>query len=717
MAIEPIPVADIQVPQEFSRLRDLAYNLWWSWTPEARLLFSNIDTYLWSRYRNPVELLINIEPHHWERLLNSGGNFVSQYRKVIRDFDNYMNPDDPTWFQQHYPDYKGGKIAYFSTEFGLHESIGIYCGGLGVLSGDHAKAASDLGIPFVGVGVLYRKGYFHQNIDLDGRQHHIYNNFDFYRLPLRPMHNAAGRDLVVTVDYPDRQVYARVWQLTVGRVQLYLLDTDIMENDPGDRPMTAQLYVRGREMRLCQELMLGIGGVRALRELKITPSVWHMNEGHSAFQVVERIRAHMAEGMTWKDACATIRGNTLFTTHTPVPAGNEAFEPSLVEKYLRVHTEKMGVEVQQMLDLGKSYPEGGAQPFNLTAVGLRFSHYNNGVSKLHGEVANHMWHHLYPGAKPTDQNIKAVTNGVHIATWLGHDIRTIIEEVLGSGWHGYEADPEFWKGIFKIKDKDLWAAHQSQKDRMIRLVRHRLVEQFARHGKGPDSIREMNRMLDPNVLTIGFARRFATYKRAGLIFRDYDRLRRIITNAEHPVQIIFSGKAHPADEPGQGLVRDIVTKAIYSDLKGYIFFVEDYDIRIARHLVQGVDIWMNTPRRPREASGTSGMKAAINGALNFSISDGWWPEAFNEKNGWIIGGGYQTDNEDEQDYRDSTSLYEILQNQIIPLYYGNRKAGCPCEWVQWMKESMATIIPGFSAARMLQDYTRDAYMPTAARQA
>ncbi|MDD3605472.1 MAG: alpha-glucan family phosphorylase, partial [Kiritimatiellae bacterium] len=296
MAIEPIPVADIQVPQEFARLRDLAYNLWWSWTPEARLLFSNIDAYLWGRYRNPVELLINIEPHHWDLLLNGGGNFMSQYRKVIRDFDRYMNPDEPTWFQQQYPEYKSDRIAYFSTEFGLHESLGIYCGGLGVLSGDHAKAASDLGIPFVGVGVLYRKGYFHQAIDLDGRQHHIYNNFDFYRLPLRPMHNAAGRDLVVTVDYPDRQVYARVWQLAVGRVQLYLLDTDILENDPGDRPMTSQLYVRGREMRLCQEIMLGIGGVRALRELKIQPAVWHMNEGHSAFQVVERMRAHLAEG-------------------------------------------------------------------------------------------------------------------------------------------------------------------------------------------------------------------------------------------------------------------------------------------------------------------------------------------------------------------------------------------------------------------------------------
>ncbi|HNS79865.1 MAG TPA: alpha-glucan family phosphorylase [Kiritimatiellia bacterium] len=715
MAIEPIPVADIQVPQEFARLRDLAYNLWWSWTPEARLLFSNIDAYLWGRYRNPVELLINIEPHHWDRLLNGGGNFMSQYRKVIRDFDRYMNPDEPTWFQQQYPEYKSDRIAYFSTEFGLHESLGIYCGGLGVLSGDHAKAASDLGIPFVGVGVLYRKGYFHQAIDLDGRQHHIYNNFDFYRLPLRPMHNAAGRDLVVTVDYPDRQVYARVWQLAVGRVQLYLLDTDILENDPGDRPMTSQLYVRGREMRLCQEIMLGIGGVRALQELKIQPAVWHMNEGHSAFQVVERMRAHLAEGMTWKEASEAIRVNTLFTTHTPVPAGNEAFEASLVEKYMRVFTDKMGVDVHQMLDLGKSYPEGGSQPFNLTAVGLRFSHYSNGVSKLHGEVANHMWHHLYPGAKPTDQNIKSVTNGVHITTWLGHDIRTIIEEALGTGWIGHEDDPEFWKGILKIRDKDLWAAHQSQKDRMIRLVRHRLVEQFARHGKGPDSIREMNRMLDPNVLTIGFARRFATYKRAGLIFRDYDRLRQIITNAEHPVQIVFSGKAHPADEPGQDLIRDIVTKAIYSDLKGYIFFVEDYDIRIARHLVQGVDVWMNTPRRPREASGTSGMKAAINGALNFSVSDGWWPEAHNGKNGWIIGSEHHIDNEDEQDYRDSTSLYDILQNQIIPLYYQNRTAGCPCEWVQWMKESMATIIPGFSAARMLQDYTRDAYMPTAQR--
>jgi glycogen phosphorylase len=715
MSIEPTPVADIQVPEELSKLQDLAYNMWWSWTPRARSLFSSIDKQLWALYRNPVQLLINIEPHRWAGLMDDGGQFMSDYKRVIRDFERYLSADAETEFKRDYPDYKGGPVAYFSTEFGIHESLGIYAGGLGVLSGDHAKAASDLGLPFVGIGLLYRNGYFRQNIDLDGRQHHIFNEFDFYRLPLRPLHTTTGRDLIVSVEFPGRDVMARVWQLTVGRVKLYLLDTDIPENDPADRPITSQLYVRGREMRICQELMLGVGGVRALRELRINPAVWHMNEGHSAFLVIERLREAMKQGRPWREAVEGIKRNTMFTTHTPVPAGNEAFDVGMAEKYLAGFAKSMGVDLGQIIELGRSYPGGGSQPFNLTALAIRLSSYSNAVSKLHGEVSNDMWRHLFPGTGPQDKPIKSVTNGVHVATWLGHDIRTLIEERIGSDWQEHCHDAAYWQKIKGIKDEELWDAHINLKDRMMRLIRHRLVEQFARHGKSPDEMREVARMLDPNVLTIGFGRRFATYKRAGLIFQDYNRLRNLITHPEHPVQIVFSGKAHPADQPGQDLVRRIFDIAFQSELRGRVFFVEDYDIRIARHMVQGVEVWLNTPRRPREASGTSGMKAAMNGAVNLSIADGWWPEAYNGKNGWVISNGRTFDNEEMQDYEDSTSFYDLLEHQVIPLYYGNRKQGLPGGWIEMMKESMATIIPAFSASRMLAEYTRDAYMPCAER--
>jgi len=712
MAIETIPVADIRVPAEVSRLRDLAYNLWWSWTPRARRLFSSINSTLWATYRNPVQLLINIEPHQWERLIQDVGPFMSDYRKVIRDFDRYMEQEQ-TPFKKHFPHYDGGPIAYFSTEFGLHESLGIYCGGLGVLSGDHAKAASDYGLPFIGVGPLYRKGYFRQSIDPDGRQHHIFADFDFYRLPIRPLQSSSGHNLTVSVDLPGRAVLAQVWQLKVGRVTLYLLDTDIPDNDPADRPITSQLYVRGREMRLCQELVLGIGGAHVIRELGIKPAVWHMNEGHSAFLSIERLNGLMRDGHTWDDACKTIAADTVFTTHTPVPAGNETFDQHLVEKYMAHFAKNMGVETQRIVDLGKSYPEGGSQPFNLTALAIRMSSMTNGVSKLHGEVSSHMWHHLFPGKQASDLPVQYVTNGVHVATWLGHEMRTLIEEEIGSDWNEHLTDADYWAAVRDIPDADLWAAHQYQKERLITLVRSRLVQQFARHGKSPDEMREIGQVLDPKALTIGFARRFATYKRAGLIFKDYNRLRQIITQADRPVQFIFSGKAHPADVPGQDLVRDIVNIASHSDLAGHIIFLEDYEMRVARHLVQGVDVWLNTPRRPREASGTSGMKAAMNGAPNLSIADGWWPEAYNGKNGWLISDGREFDNEEMQDYEDSSSFYEILEHHVVPAYYDNRQKGVPVHWLAIMKESMATIIPGFSAARMLHDYAKDFYMPTA----
>lgn len=714
-----MPTADIHVPNEVSRLTEVAYNLWWTWTPRARRLFASIDKQLWARYRNPVQLLINIEPHAWRAVIEDGGQFMSDYRRVLREFDAYMKPEQRTWFQDNFPDYRGGPVAYFSPEFGLHESIPIYCGGLGVLSGDHAKAASDLGLPFVGVGLMYRQGYFQQAVDPDGRQHHIFSDIDFLRLPASPVYSATGRPLLVEVDFPGRGVRARVWHMKVGRVDLYLLDTDIEENEPADRPITAQLYVRGREMRLCQEWLLGIGGVRALRALGIRPAVWHINEGHSAFLLVERLAEECAEGKSWKEALAEVREKAVFTTHTPVPAGNEAFDMHLVEKYLRPFCEKHGLECDTLLSLAKSYPDGGPQPFNLTAFALRLSRYANGVSRIHGEVARQMWGHIFSGNQSAEgtgipsgpKTIHHITNGVHVATWLGHDVRTLIEERMGRDWLLHELDPEYWEGIRKLDNRELWEAHQNQKDRLIRFVRHRLLRQLSRHGKSPEELREADRSLDLNVLTIGFARRFATYKRAYLLFHDYNRLKALITNPDHPVQIIFSGKAHPADEPGQELIRQIVNLAFYSELKGRVFFIENYDIRVARHLVQGVDVWLNTPRKPREASGTSGMKAAMNGALNVSIADGWWPEAYNGKNGWVIGDGKQFENDEMQDYADAASLYQVLEREVIPAYYGQRDNGVPQEWVGRMKESMISVIPRFTSSRMLHEYVHQAYLP------
>jgi len=712
-----MPTADIHVPNEVSRLTELAYNLWWTWTPRARRLFASIDKQLWARYRNPVQLLINIEPHAWRTVIEDGGQFISDYRRVIREFDAYMKPENPTWFERNFPDYKGGPVAYFSPEYGLHESIGIYCGGLGVLSGDHAKAASDLGLPFVGVGLLYRYGYFQQAVDPDGRQHHIFSEIDFLRLPISPVYATTGRPLLVEVDFPGRSVYARVWHMKVGRVDLYLLDTDIEENDPADRPITAQLYVRGREMRLCQEWLLGIGGVRALRAMQINPAVWHINEGHSAFLLLERLAEERRDGKNWSEAVESVRRGTVFTTHTPVPAGNEAFDRGLVYRYLQPFCEKHNMECSALMDMAKSYPEGATQPFNLTALALRLSRYANGVSRIHGEVARQMWGHILSDAGERTESsgpsgprsIDYITNGVHVATWLGHDVRTMIEEKLGRDWLMKEDQPDFWEQLRRIPDREIWEAHQNQKDRLIRFVRHRLLKQLSRHGKSPDELREVHHALDPNVLTIGFARRFATYKRAYLLFNDYNRLKSIITDREHPVQIIFSGKAHPADEAGQELVRQIVNLAFYSELKGYVFFIENYDMRVARHLVQGVDVWLNTPRKPREASGTSGMKAALNGAVNVSIADGWWPEAYNGQNGWVIGDGKGFDNDEMQDYADAASLYELLEKEILPAYYSEREDGVPRRWVGIMKESMITVAPRFSATRMLRQYIQDAY--------
>ncbi len=716
MQFRSAPQSDIELPKEVSRLRELAYNLWWSWNPQARRMFAHIYPALWAIYRNPVELLINIEPHHWETLLEDDV-FMTMYRSVLREFDQYLKSLGESWFAKNRAGYQGGPFVYFSTEFGLHECLRVYSGGLGVLSGDHCKSASDLGLPFIAVGPLYKAGYFEQEIEPDGRQQHFYPTYDFSRLPVQPVLGDNGRPLHIDVEFPGRTVYARVWLAQVGRVPAFLLDTDTNKNDPADRPITGQLYVGGRDMRICQEIVLGLGGVRVLQALGIEPACWHMNEGHCAFLGLERVRNLVKNGLSFADACREVAKNSVFTTHTPVPAGNEAFEPDLIRKYFKKYCDDVGIKMDQLIELGLSYPGRGHQPFSLTVLAIHLSTYCNGVSKLHGTVSNQMWGHLYPATKPGDLPIKAITNGVHTQTWLGFHMAELFEKYMTPAWRDNLMDDLFWKrGVANIPDKELWEVHHLQKETLVRFVRTRLRDQLARHGCSPDELRGLEEVLHPDTLTIGFARRFATYKRADLLFRDFDRLRAILDNPDRPVQIIFAGKAHPADRPGQDLIRRIFEISRHSDLRGHIVFLENYNMRVARQLVQGVDIWLNTPRRPHEASGTSGMKAAINGAPNFSIADGWWCEATETgKNGWTIADGQQFDNPDMQDYEDSESLYSILEEQIVPLYYTRDVNGLPVEWIKVMKNSIATITPRFSTARMVRDYAEDAYLPAAQR--
>ncbi len=710
---KPIPrlhIADIDLPREVAKLYDLAYNLWWSWSPRARALFNQIDSRAWALYRNPVQLLINFDRTHWQSRLEDD-SFVAAYRQVTQAFERYTAEPAETWFARRFPEARG-TIAYFCMEFGLHQSLRLYSGGLGVLAGDHLKSASDLGLPLVGVGLLYRNGYFRQTIDADGRQQHNYPDYDFSRLPVRPASGPTGRVVHVTVPFPDREIRVLVWVAQVGRVPLVLLDTDVPQNDSADRPITSMLYTPGREMRLAQEVVLGVGGVRALEALGIEPSVWHMNEGHSAFLQFERIRRAMEAGEgDFESILPGIRRRSVFTTHTPVPAGNEVFDPPLVRKYFERFWLALGVPPERWLALGNNDHGEPNQPFNMTALALRTSARVNGVSKLNAEVSARMWNHLLPETLPEAERMRAVTNGVHPATWLGVELQELFARWFGEKWSQVLASETGKVAILEGPDEELWEAHLEQKRRLARFLRSRLRDQFARHGLSPDELRNVEQMFDPEVLTIGFARRFATYKRAGLLFSDLHRLRQLVSDPARPVQILLAGKAHPADKEGQGLIAHLFQLSQSDKLKGRVFFVEDYDMRVARMLVQGVDVWLNTPQRPLEASGTSGMKAAMNGALNCSIADGWWPEGHDGRNGWVIAGKEVAGDDAARDREDALALYHLLEEQIVPAYYDRDEQQIPRRWVAMMKEAIATITPKFSSDRMVREYAESAYLP------
>ncbi len=703
MHIRTIHIADIELPKEMERLRDLAYDLWWSWSPQATRLFAWIDPDHWRRYHNPVQLLINVEPQQWARLL-ADSEFRRTYESVIQALDGYRA--QPGWLSEQV-NALGGPVAYFSMEFGIHESLGVYSGGLGVLSGDHCKAASDLGVPLVGVGLLYQSGYFRQTVDGDGFQQHIYPNYDFARLPVLPVEAPGGGVLTVPVDLPGRIVQAAVWKAQVGRVPVLMLDTDIPLNDPADRPITGILYVRGREMRLCQEIVLGVGGVRALRSLGIRPAVWHMNEGHVAFLGLERARAKVGRGDGLQDALKAVARNCVFTTHTPVPAGNETFDKEMVRRYMEPWVREMGCEPDEVLGLGSDNGN-----FNLTVLAIRLSSAVNGVSQLHGEVSSAMWRHLWPGSP--ERPVGAITNGVHTPTWVGPEMRSLYAHYLDPAWEQHLLEPDFWTRIRAVPDDELWAAHRSQKERLVRFVRERVRLQGARHGLSPDELRTVEGLLNPHALTIGFARRFATYKRAVLVLSDLERLGKILADAARPVQIVFAGKAHPADRAGQDLIRRLFLLT-QGEMRGKLVFLEDYDIEMGRMLVQGCDVWLNTPRRPQEASGTSGQKLPVNGGVNLSIPDGWWVEGYRGDNGWNIGDGSDAGDVEAQDREDAARLYALLEEDVVPCFFERDQEGLPRRWIATMKASIESVVPQFSAHRMVRDYVDTTYLPAARR--
>ena len=705
------------IPERISRLVEIAYNLWWTWHPEAQELFRRIDARLWEDiYHNPVLFLGQVRQAALDDVAKDP-DFIRVYHDTLTTFDAYQ-VFDQTWFKQTYGDKIDKPIAYFSAEFGLHECLPIYSGGLGILSGDHTKEASDLGLPFVGVGFLYPQGYFKQVITPNGDQEAIYVKVRFTEAPARPAFTAEGKEVVVSVslpargNLPDRQVYAKVYQIQVGNVPLYLMDTDIHPNALEDRELSARLYGGDDEMRLAQEMMLGIGGVRALRALGLEPAVFHMNEGHSAFLVLERARELVESGLNFAEAAEIVRKSSVFTTHTPVPAGHDTFPFHMMDRYFPQWHEYLKISREEFLNLARQDQNWGPT-FSMTVLALKMSGRHNGVSKLHGEVSRKMWSWLWPDKKIEDIPITHVTNGIHTETWLAPELKALFDQHLGKSWVHRLDDPAMWDGVQHIPDEILWEAMNRMRARLVDFVRQRTRRRLIRLGQHPNEIQATVDLLNPKALTIGFARRFATYKRATLLFHDTERLKRIINNPTRPVQFVFAGKAHPRDEPGKNFIREVYHRSYEAGLAGHLIFVEDYDMNVARHLVTGVDVWQNTPRRPHEASGTSGQKAGLNGTLNFSVLDGWWVEGYNGRNGWAIGDvEAEYESEEARNHADAMALYEILEDQIVPAFYERDLRGIPRKWLKMVKESIRTVGPQFSMTRMIKEYTTQLYVPS-----
>ena len=698
-----------KLPRRISQLAELSHNLWWSWHPRAQRLFRRLDKSLWdSVNHNPVKFL-NTVPRTTLNAALRDRWFLNQYDRTVEAFNSYMSGTD-TWFSETYPELPDTCIAYFSPEFGLHESLPIYAGGLGVLSGDHSKEASDLGLPLVGVGFIYQQGYFHQRITEDGWQEAYWESVDSADQAVVRAVDTAGNEVTVRVALPGREVAVTVWKLNVGRTPLYLMDTNLPENSTTDRELTARLYSSDLDVRIAQEIVLGIGGVRALRALDIRPSVWHMNEGHSAFMILERIAEYVQNDISFADATDRVRASTVFTTHTPVPAGNEAFPDWLIEKYFHNYWERIGLDREKFMSLARLDRSWGPT-FSMPILALRSANHRNGVSELHGQVSRNMWHFLWPNTEEDDVPISSITNGIHTDSWLARRYGMAFDKYLGANWRDHLDEPEVWQSVQAIPDAEIWNIHRHLKRKMQAFMRARSRQAWTTTQVHPVQIIASGALLDHNAFTIGFARRFATYKRAGLLFRDFERLLALLHHADKPVQIIFAGKAHPADEPAKRLIQDIYRLIKKAECGGRLVFLADYDQNIARHLIHGVDVWLNTPRRPYEASGTSGQKAALNGVLNMSILDGWWPEGFNGTNGWTIGSEELLEDEEAQDAHDSEALFSLLENEVVPMFYRRDEQYLPHEWIAMMKESIMTLGPLFSTRRMVKEYITEMYLP------
>ncbi len=703
-----------QLPKRIGELLDIANNLWWSWNTEFLRLFKDIDSDLWdSVAKNPVKFLKLVSQDKLEEIATDE-EFLKQYDEVVKNFNSYMRAKD-TWFSKNYPNNADDLIAYFSAEYGIDEIIPIYSGGLGILSGDHLKSASDLGLPFVAVGLLYKNGYFNQKIDGYGTQKTEYTNIDLGNLPILPVKDEKGEDLIIDVDFPDRKLYLKIWKIIVGRISLYLMDSDIDKNIAEDRVVTLRLYGGDQEMRIRQEIVLGMVGIKLLRRLGLKPTVYHMNEGHSAFLTLEVIKNIMEEKqVSFEVAKSICSAKTVFTTHTPVPAGNDIFPIELMDKYFSNFWPKLEISREDFLRLGMKNAQGLEQGFNMGMLALRLSGKKNGVSKLHGAVSRRLFSDVWPNIAPDESPIEYVTNGIHTCSWLAPSMKKLFNQYLKPYWQDNIQDDETWKDIKNIPNKELWDTHIDRKKKLCALVKSNITTRLKSSGYNYEEINEIVSKLNPKALTIGFARRFATYKRATLIFRDLERLTQLLNNEERPVQLIFAGKAHPADKEGQDLIKYIHEVSMKPQFKGKIFLLENYNIAMSRYLISGVDVWLNNPRRPMEASGTSGQKASVNGVINFSVLDGWWAEGYNQKNGWTIGDNTEYQSYDEQDIADSESLYNTLENKIIPLYYENKKADDVSDkWMEMFKNSIISTGGKYSTSRMVIDYTRDYYMELA----
>ena len=703
-----------QLPSRISKLTEISNNLWWSWNTDFLKIFKEIDIDLWERVdKNPVKFLKLVSQEKLEQaVLNP--SILKQYDKIVDDFEGYMNSKN-TWFSKKYPNNKNDLIAYFSAEYGLDETIPIYSGGLGILSGDHLKSASDLGLPFIAVGLLYKNGYFHQRIDGYGNQQSIYRDIDLMNMPINPVKDKKGEDLKLLLKLPGKNLYLKVWNIKVGRITLYLLDSDIPENEDEEyRNITLRLYGGDQEMRIKQEIVLGIGGVNLLKTLELNPSVYHMNEGHSSFLLLEVMKNIVKEKkVSFNIARDITSSQTVFTTHTPVPAGNDIFPVALVEKYLKGYWTKLGIDKETFLKLGMKPNDNMDAGFNMGILALKIAGKKNGVSKLHGAVSRELFGDVWPNIAANESPITHITNGIHTCSWLAPNLKQLYNKYLIPYWQDSIQIDETWKKIDSIPNEKLWEEHMNRKVRLLELVKQNVTNNMRSNGKSYEEINDIVSKLNPNALTIGFARRFATYKRATLIFRDLERITQILNNSDKPVQLIFAGKAHPADKEGQDLIRYIHEISMKPQFKGKIFILENYNIGIARYLVSGVDVWLNNPRRPMEASGTSGQKASVNGVLNFSVLDGWWAEGYNSKNGWTIGTNDEYDSYEIQDNADSSSIYSTLENKIIPAYYEKNRNGISDKWMTLMKNSIISTGGRYSTSRMVCDYTEKLYMPLA----